>query len=558
MYVDSVKIRGLRAFPSDKDTEIPLGSTLTVLAGLNGTGKSTILAILGNSGRLEKSKATHLNGDQFTTELSEVLKFDIGHDRAGSSVSIRFSDDHYGMASNLPATNELSFRSAIQTGNEPTEVKGVRIDRFKDPRSRLRLIPVKRNRPIESEAKLQWPTYYLGLSRLFPVGETDHYSTKSKNWNAEILQEYENVYNHVLDLSQPVKSLGLITSSSARNKKGAGVETDKYGFVSNSAGQDNLGQIILAALSFKNLRNELDGEYRGGLLLIDEVEATLHPVAQKRLMDFLYRTAKESGFQVVLTTHSLTVLDHVVSPLSDKDKTRKVVYLKRTGGDLIVESNPALAAIEADMNSQFLSAARIDHPRIFVEDDAARMVFSCIQRLHFPELPVRLTEGNLSWTSIITMANEFSPMLSSSLVILDPDVRSEPQEKIRSMLNKSIFRYPGDSTDRPGEREILFLPGNEPVETMMFNYYRSPAREFIDLYKRENMMQLNLTYYSLNNMDDAPRSDKELDRHKWWFDRIPEPAKPEVVSFWLENSDLDIDTFVADFKRNYEIAQQFT
>jgi predicted ATP-dependent endonuclease of OLD family len=41
-----------------------------------------------------------------------------------------------------------------------------------------------------------------------------------------------------------------------------------------------------------------------GLVLIDEVETSLHPRAQRRLMRDLARIAREQELQIVLTTHS--------------------------------------------------------------------------------------------------------------------------------------------------------------------------------------------------------------------------------------------------------------
>lgn len=556
MRIKSISLDGIRAFQSKSGTTIPLGHTLTVIAGLNGTGKSTVLAALGNCGRLEKTKATHLNGDQFTTELSEVLKFDVDHDSAGSSVSIEFEDDENGFADNIPPDGVLRFRSSIQKSNSPTTKNGESLDRLQDPRSRLRLIPRIENRPVASEAKLDWPTYYLGLSRLFPVGETDDYSARSKQWGDDILVEYETIYNKILNLDHPIETVKLITSPSARNKKGLGVATSSYGFVSNSAGQDNLGQIILAALSFKRLKYELGDDYHGGILLIDEIEATLHPVAQYRLLDFLYKTAHQNGFQIAITTHSLTILEHFSEQINEYDLTRKLVNLRRTGEDLDVEVNPAYAALEADLNSRFLAGARVQAPKIFLEDSTARMVFGCLRKLKFAELDVEVVEGDLGWTNLLTIANEFPQHLLGSLIVLDPDVRAEPRANVEGKLNKSIFRYPDEATLRPGDRHLLFLPGSEPVEKMLYTFYKQ-AGSTIDVYRREVLKSFRVNYSSLMNMDRAPTGRSELDRQKWWFENIPDQVKLDLITYWLENADLEIGSFVSSFRSNYEIVKKF-
>jgi hypothetical protein len=48
-----------------------------------------------------------------------------------------------------------------------------------------------------------------------------------------------------------------------------------------------------------------------GLVLIDEVETSLHPRAQRRLMRDLARVAREQELQIVLSTHSPYILDEL-------------------------------------------------------------------------------------------------------------------------------------------------------------------------------------------------------------------------------------------------------
>ncbi len=54
------KLLKLNDFRQFKDMDISLGKRLTVLAGRNSTGKSTILGILANSGELKKERWNNL------------------------------------------------------------------------------------------------------------------------------------------------------------------------------------------------------------------------------------------------------------------------------------------------------------------------------------------------------------------------------------------------------------------------------------------------------------------------------------------------------------------
>jgi len=70
MYKE-LNIHDFRQF---KNIDIRLGKVLTVLAGRNSTGKSTILGILANSGELKKKDGLTYTNGQFRAEFSEILK----------------------------------------------------------------------------------------------------------------------------------------------------------------------------------------------------------------------------------------------------------------------------------------------------------------------------------------------------------------------------------------------------------------------------------------------------------------------------------------------------
>lgn len=67
------KLLKLNDFRQFKDMDISLGKRLTVLAGRNSTGKSTILGILANSGELKKKDGTTYADGQFRAEFSEIF-----------------------------------------------------------------------------------------------------------------------------------------------------------------------------------------------------------------------------------------------------------------------------------------------------------------------------------------------------------------------------------------------------------------------------------------------------------------------------------------------------
>jgi energy-coupling factor transporter ATP-binding protein EcfA2 len=73
-------------------------------------------------------------------------------------------------------------------------------------------------------------------------------------------------------------------------------------------------------------KEEDDPAFPGYLLLIDEPENALHPLAARAAQRHLYKLAKDAEWQVLMTTHS----PYFVNPLEDHTT---IVRLERSGGD---------------------------------------------------------------------------------------------------------------------------------------------------------------------------------------------------------------------------------
>ncbi|MFO0761097.1 MAG: ATP-binding protein [Byssovorax sp.] len=69
----------------------------------------------------------------------------------------------------------------------------------------------------------------------------------------------------------------------------------------------------------------------GGLLLIDEIESTIHARALGTVLPWLVRAAAEADVQIVTTTHSLEAIDAVIAALAkEANETVVAFHLKRT------------------------------------------------------------------------------------------------------------------------------------------------------------------------------------------------------------------------------------
>lgn len=194
MYIEKIVIQNFRAFQSEEALhsgyEIKLGRHITCISGHNGIGKSTILAMLSNCAELKLKYGRLLNGDKFSGDYSTIIKYDERSDTPGHKCTIYFE--------NLPEmenkendniyVKKLGFRAATQGKDSENP--------------RYRLIPIK-TEERNNEKKINWPVYYLGLSRLFPVGESDEVDKKliKDNKISEIIKEYKNFLVYIMTIT---------------------------------------------------------------------------------------------------------------------------------------------------------------------------------------------------------------------------------------------------------------------------------------------------------------------------------------------------------------------
>ena len=64
----------------------------------------------------------------------------------------------------------------------------------------------------------------------------------------------------------------------------SGVNREEYSIKTESAGEENVGRILLSILSFKRLKDKYKEKYQGGLLFLDEVDASLYGFSQRKII----------------------------------------------------------------------------------------------------------------------------------------------------------------------------------------------------------------------------------------------------------------------------------
>lgn len=429
LSVDIAKFRGFQ------DVHINLGEVITVIAGLNGTQKTTLLGLLSQPFSLLKHPTMKnerpLCGGNYISAFSDKFKlsteFDIAHSHEWT---MNFDEGE-------PFVVESIQRSATS------------------PEIRF----WKKGNKSEGSGYVPMPVIYLSLRRLTPLGEDKKAQPSSQILlTKDEIQLYGELHNLILT------SLDQLTHSDyivGQEKKTLGFNTDYYDWKQNSAGQDNVGKIILALLSFKRLKEQYPNDYKGGLLVIDELDATLFPCAQLKIFDVFYKMGAKYNIQIVFTSHSLNLLEHAFGQRENKlQKTEtashiQIVYLEKRDKKINVVPDISLDSIR-----NRLKIAIGEHPiekvHAFTEDQENRELLKSLLFRQGITRHMDFEKVSISCANLIELRHRglSSFVLPSAILILDGDVRKDAsyRRKLSKMNN------------------VIILPGKTSPERLLANY----------------------------------------------------------------------------------------
>ena len=433
----------IEKFRALNNVEIEFGDHITVICGKNGTSKSSILGIAAQIFSFKKDYAKNealsfqqIAGGSFKSQYSEHFRISEKFDVPGSmTVNIELHDGYTDQAAT--AKLELMKRQS-ELGNTL-------------PR------PVVRNNSTatgNTSRNFIHPVIFLSLKRLYPIADRK-YKTSDYAYLNKHKQEFIKLTNELLNRgsSHATGTDGTISSAVAHGTN--------YDHESVSAGEDNAGQIILALMSFRKLKEEYP-DYKGGLLLIDEADAGLFPTAQVNLLKMLDRECKKLNLQVVMTSHSPVLVEYAFEQSQHPYSRRyKTVYLSNTYGDVQVMQNWSWAKISADINTKTIpaaSGASLPSVNVYFEDKEAEDLFACLMsRQPIKKFTTFMSGISLGCDQYITLIKRKVPEFSEkSIICLDSDAAS----KIKGKNFKTV----------------VLLPGALPPDQLIFEYlYNLPA-----------------------------------------------------------------------------------
>ena len=412
-------------FRAINNLEFELGSKITAIAGQNGTMKSTLLGMLAQPFSLTDNESEMYNektidGLKFESKFQDKFKISPTKDVIGQHrYTLTIDEDVY---------EKKNFTCISIERND----RGKRSLRFWSDEGRK-----------EGMGYIQCPILFLSLKRLSPIGEERLKENTEVQLTPEERTYFIQKHNDLLCLSDNIQSVDHLLSS---NKNTLAPASDKYDAITISAGQDNIGKILMAILSFKRLKAKCSIAYKGGILFIDEIDATLFPAAQEQLIKFLFHESGKLNLQVVFTTHSLNILNMLSSDPYRHDG--RVIYLARRGDSVVSFPDPEIGEIINDLH---VIADKGSQPsiklKLYCEDEEALLFTRYLLKKYNRQM--NFMRGiSLGCGNYLDLLNRKVPEFTKSIIVLDSDVQKKHAKEIKKNKNIALLPKDGQSPEQ--------------------------------------------------------------------------------------------------------------
>ncbi len=504
-----IRIKGFRSL---KEQSLILGEHITVLSGRNGTMKTSLMGLLAQP---FSSEAKDAFGTDLKTPLHQVFR-----------LSPEFDTDDY------------AYDMTLRTGDGEILAEPISFYYVKESTNRHRIVV---SGAEKGDGNFLYNTSFLNLKRLFPLVDTkaapttDHGIQLSTSEAADLKDFYETIFP-----SSDYEAFVPVHEKKVKSTFALSGATARYDWRSISSGEDNLGAIFNRLVGFQ--RAFKTGQKTGnGILCIDEFESSLHPVAQLRLLDYLYRWSAKYKVQVVLSTHSLHLIQDLYLRNAANLAAGRIVinFVSKSsarGDNFPILQNPAyeLAYKELTLSSPAkVAAAR--KVRVFCEDEYAihfgkRLIKSqdVLSAVEFhSSLDPDGGKVGTSWPALRKLCVEYPLLLEGSLALFDADVG---QSELAKINNADLYLVLPDPDSLAIERRmVVFIIGLHNDDTF-FSKFGREREAFLQDFKSAHIK-------SLSAADVADPVKTHIERCKAWADS-DKAAFKRYVTYYCEQSGL--------------------
>lgn len=521
-----LKVINIKKFRKFNNVQLNIASRLTLISGANGIGKSTLLGIVANGSGTKIFKT--LSNKDFHPEFKDY--FILSKDEHKNANKF---DDYYEVTLKYLYKNTEVFKRVRTSHPNEKYLKLVpRTVNFEGIQNEETTNEISQKTGVTESSRVPLPTYFVSTSRLFPFGESKSTNdnlikvTNRKNITNQIklTKSYIDMYNFVLPRSIDNHNSELYETIKPQIKySGFYVKPNTSSILTQSIGQDSLSGIINALISFENIST--DSKYLGGVLCIDELDASLHPDAQLRLLILLKNQAEKLNLQIIFTSHSLTIIKEMLRLQSKASDKYSVIYF-RNNNRPFTRNEDTYRSIKADLFSKIQYS--MPKVKIYFEDDEAKFALEQIIKIYEQEF--HINKNLLSQCELISSQIGCSTLLSlpgkdsyfkDTIIVLDGDAKYNKQPNVKEHLEKEPK---GFNTIGNIPKNVLFLPDDFSPEAAMFRALYNIAKDEDKHYTFWNSIEGNINlgnYYAqtiLNELDDMIINNKlNREEFKKWF-----------------------------------------
>ena len=257
------------------------------------------------------------------------------------------------------------------------------------------------------------------------------------------------------------------------------------------------------------------------MLFIDEVDATLFPCAQEKLMKFLIHWGSKLNLQIIVTTHSYNILKQAKD--NDFIYNTKILYMSKCGKQIICNENPTIEQIEADLNIKVLSPRTVKKIRVYCEDaEAACFINKLLSKEQKSKISL-MNKVSLGCENLKELTRKKVPEFCESIIVLDGDTKIS-------------------------HKNYCVLPGKNEVQKLIYNYLKllDENDEFWDTTIGGYTKQVCFRDYT--------QIPENRDHFKKWFnEQLPYwGTERNLFKKWKEDNEDQVKEFQNNFQKAYE------
>ncbi len=405
----SVQIENVKSINKlNENFRIDFNNKIYSIVGNNGIGKSALLVVLGQLVNQTyfsyEFKGNAYDDSKITFIFNDIIKFEWKKYSTKTNTK-RWSLETKNSLGDMPRINGF-FESGI--------ISGTRFENLNEKKQVLNL--VEKNTLLKNEI--------VDSSKIKFIKENLNYIINNNN----NINKYETLFTAEVDISfinerTKEKKIKKVAKFFYRNKNQQVIS--EYSF---STGE----YFVLSLLTF--IYQYID-DSKESLIIIDEIDISLHPLAQRRLLEKIKFFAKKFKITFVIATHSLQIIENL--------KADDIHYIENNNGNIFI-SNPIFPAYVTRNIYEHMYYDKV----ILVEDTLAKLFLENVINNLKKKQKINLVHFQIieigGWRKVIETVIENKTLAYYSkakvIAILDKDIENEV-ESFKDKIDVSEIKY---------------------------------------------------------------------------------------------------------------------